>query len=459
MNIRHLTVRRTSIIVALLVAIVAVPSAAWAFWTAGAVGAGTATTGTLNAPTDVHAGATGTDVTITWTSPTQTYAASTLGYEVKDDGGNTVCSAASSTATSCSYTASTGTYRYAVTAVFESWTATSVVSNQLTVAATPSAVDASAGSGQSTAVSTAFPIALAATVTDTSGAAVPGMTVTFTAPGTDASGTFADGSPTATSTTDASGVAAAPTFTANGTAGTYTVTATATGITGSAGFSLTNQAADPAAPMGNGVTVTTPDGGTATDPARRFTAGTVAITSAPATGSASSTADLGAITVELQDASGASVDAATATAVSLSSNSTGTAVFAATRRGPAITSVTIPSGSSSVSFFYGDTRAGTPTVTAAVAGLTRATQVVTVTPAAARSLTFTTQPPSSVAESFTVAVQGVDQFGNPASVTLALDNPDNVPGATLNGMLARASGADGIAFFPACRSTRQATSR
>jgi hypothetical protein len=396
MSIRHLTVRGTSILVAVLLAIVAVPSAAWAFWTAGAVGAGTAATGTLEAPTDVRAGATGTGVTVTWTAPTQSYPVSTLGYEAKDDRGNTVCSAASPNATSCSYTASPGAFRYAVTAVFESWTATSDLSDQLTVSATPALFEASTGSGESAALSTAFPIPLAVTVTDTSGAAVPGATVRFTAPGTGASGTFADGSPTATSITDFSGEAAAPTFTANGTAGTYTVTATVTGIPGSAGFSLANQAADPAAPLDSGVPVATPDDATATDPARAVTAGTVAITSAPATGSASSTADLGAITVQLQDASGASVHAAIPTTVFLSSNSTGTTVFAATRRGPALTSVTIPSGSSSVSFFYGDTEAGTPTVTAAVAELTPATQVQVVTAAAAQVSTLPMPPPSSL---------------------------------------------------------------
>jgi hypothetical protein len=306
MSIRHLSMRRTWLLVTFLAAIIAVPSTAWAFWTAAAVGTGTALTGTLEAPTDVRADATGGDVVVSWASPTQSYPASTLGYEAKDDRGNTVCSAASPTATSCSYRASAGTFRYAVTAAFESWTATSDLSDPLTVTATPTVVEASAGSGQSAAPSTG----------------------------------------------------------------------------------------DPAASIGDGA-VATPDDSTATDPDRAVTADTVAITSAPATGSASSTADLGAITVELQDSSGAPVPAAIPTMVFLSSNSTGTAVFAATRRGPALTSVTIPPGSSSVSFFYGDTEAGTPTVTAEVAGLTPATQIQVVTAAVAQAPTLPTQPPSS----------------------------------------------------------------
>jgi hypothetical protein len=395
MSIRNRSGRRTTLLVAFLAAVVAVPSTAWAFWSAAAVGTGTALTGTLEAPTHVRAGADGGDVTITWTSPTQSYPASTLRYEAQDDRGNTVCSAVGPAATSCSYTASAGSFRYAVTAEFESWTATSGLSDQLTVSATPTVVEASAGSGQSAAPSTAFPVPLTVRVTDTSGVAVSGATVTFTAPATGASGSFADGSRTAMSTTDLSGAAAAPTFTANATAGSYTVTATVTGIPGSAAFSLANRAGDPAASTGNGAAVATPDDATATEPDRAVTTGTVAITSAPATGSASSTADLGPINVQLQDASGATVPAAVPTTVVLTSTSTGTAVFAATRRGAALSTVTIPAGSSSVSFFYGDTEAGTPTVTAAVAGLTPATQVEVVTAAAARVASFPTQPPSS----------------------------------------------------------------
>jgi hypothetical protein len=389
MSTRRLAVRRTSLLVALLVLIVAVPSTAWAFWTTGAVGVGTASTATLDAPTDVRADSAGTHVTITWAPPPLFYPASTFGYEVKDDQGTTVCRTDSPTAASCSYTASTGTYRYAVTAVLESWTATSDLSNELAVSTAPAAVAASAGWGQSAAVSTAFQAPLTVRVTDASGAAVPGATITFTAPGTGASGTFADGSPTAESTTDTSGEAAAPTFTANGTPGTYTVTAIATGIPGTASFGLTNEAtpapekADPPAPLSSDITVAPPDDAIVTDTPATVPAGTIAFISAPATGSASSTADLGAITVQLQDASGAPVRAATPTTVDLSSYSTGTTVFAAARRGPAITGVTIPSGSSSVSFFYGDTAVGSPTVTVVVAGLTPATQVQVVTASAA----------------------------------------------------------------------------
>src|SRR3712207_1362496 len=124
MSTRHRHVRRTAISLGLFVAVVATPSAAWAYWTTAGVGVGTATTATLEAPTGVRADATGTDVSIAWTPPAQACPARALGYEARDDRGTTVCSAASPTATSCSYTATTGTSRYTVTAVLESWTAT-----------------------------------------------------------------------------------------------------------------------------------------------------------------------------------------------------------------------------------------------------------------------------------------------------------------------------------------------
>ena len=205
-------------------------------------------------------------------------------------------------------------------------------------------------------------------------------------------GTFADGSPAATSTTDLSGEADAPTFTANGAAGTYTVTATVPGIPGSAAFSLANRAGAPAAPIGNGAAVTTrrprPTLTGRSRPARSRSP------VRPPRGRPRPPPTSAPSPFSCRTPQGANVPAAVLTTVFLSSNSTGTAVFAATRRGPALTSVTIPPGSSSVSFFYGDTEAGTPTVTATVAGLTPATQIQVVTAAAAQVPVLPTLPSS-----------------------------------------------------------------
>ena len=119
----------------------------------------------------------------------------------------------------------------------------------------------------------------------------------------------------------------------------------------------------------------------------------LAVTSAAVSGTASSTANLGPITVQEQDQFGNPTT--TATTVILSSNSTGAPLFSSTLNGPTTTSVSIPGGSSTVSFFYGDAKAGTPTVTAAASGLTSATQQETVNTAGASKLAFTQQPSNS----------------------------------------------------------------
>lgn len=114
-----------------------------------------------------------------------------------------------------------------------------------------------------------------------------------------------------------------------------------------------------------------------------------AFTTGPVSGAASNSATLGPITVERQTAGGVSVVApAGGTAVTLASSSTGTAKFTATSGGStAVTSVTIPAGSSSVSFYYADTKAGSPVITAS-GSLTSATQTETITAAVASKLDF-----------------------------------------------------------------------
>jgi hypothetical protein len=113
-------------------------------------------------------------------------------------------------------------------------------------------------------------------------------------------------------------------------------------------------------------------------------------TSTPVSGTASATATLGPVTVQMQDATNNPVNApAGGTVVTLTSTSTGTTRFSTTSGGAAVTSVTIPAGSSSASFFYGDTKAGTPTVTAASTGFTPGTQTETITPGAIAGIILT----------------------------------------------------------------------
>jgi len=89
----------------------------------------------------------------------------------------------------------------------------------------------------------------------------------------------------------------------------------------------------------------------------------------------------GIMTIQAQDAGSVARNLSASVTVDLTSNST-YGLFSSDGTNFNITSVTIPAGSSSVSFYYKDTRAGTPTITAAEnpsLGWTDATQQETIT--------------------------------------------------------------------------------
>lgn len=71
--------------------------------------------------------------------------------------------------------------------------------------------------------------------------------------------------------------------------------------------------------------------------------------------------------------------------MTLSSDSSGTAVFATTLTGTSVTSVTIPSGAPGANFYYGDTKAGNPLITAS-GPLASATQTEIITAAAVQAV-------------------------------------------------------------------------
>lgn len=96
--------------------------------------------------------------------------------------------------------------------------------------------------------------------------------------------------------------------------------------------------------------------------------------------------------------------------------------FATSASGPWTHSlvVTIPAGQSSATFYYQDTVAGTPTLTAVQAGQPPATLVVTVNAAAPASVRV--QPDSAVivgGQKKLFAAQVEDQFGNPSSAPVS----------------------------------------
>ena len=132
----------------------------------------------------------------------------------------------------------------------------------------------------------------------------------------------------------------------------------------------------------------------------------------------------GNITVQRQDPYGNPNTTDASRTATLSSTSSGTVTFVSTP-------LTIASGSSSASFTYKDTKAGTPTITAASTSpttITSATQVETVNPAAASQVAFTTQPSASTVAGVAFAAQPVvaieDPFGN--TVTTGSDSTVSV---------------------------------
>ena len=92
----------------------------------------------------------------------------------------------------------------------------------------------------------------------------------------------------------------------------------------------------------------------------------VVFTSSAVSGGGSSTASLGPITIQLQDTStGVAVALAptSATTINLTSSSL-TGVFSLTQNGASVSTLTIPAGSSTATFYYGDSTSGTPQITA-----------------------------------------------------------------------------------------------
>jgi len=130
----------------------------------------------------------------------------------------------------------------------------------------------------------------------------------------------------------------------------------------------------------------------------------------------------GPMTVQLQNGSGTPMNASSNLTVTLSSSSAQGA-FSASQGGTytATLNVTIPTGSSTTpSFYYQDTKAGSPTLTASAGGTASATQTETVN--AAGLSTITVSPISATvgtggAQSFTAS--GSDAYGNPVDVSSA----------------------------------------
>ena len=120
------------------------------------------------------------------------------------------------------------------------------------------------------------------------------------------------------------------------------------------------------------------------------------------------------LTIQLEDQFGNPTNATGPQTISLSTTSTGTAVFAPT-------SLSIAAGSGSASFTYNDQKAGTPTITATDTALTTTTvsQTETVNAAGASKMVFTNTPLTLTAgvTSSNLTIQLEDSFGNFTNAT------------------------------------------
>src|SRR2546427_295136 len=152
---------------------------------------------------------------------------------------------------------------------------------------------------------------------------------------------------------------------------------------------------------------------------------------------ATSSPTAGPITVQSQDSFGNPSNPSSTETVALTSSSPDSPTVSLTSDVSTHTSVSIPSSVNSVSFFYGDTKAGTPTITAASSGAfsSTVTQTETVNAAAASKLFFfflmIRRPPRSTLFPYTTLFRSQDSFGNPSNpsstetVALTSSSPDS----------------------------------
>jgi hypothetical protein len=156
----------------------------------------------------------------------------------------------------------------------------------------------------------------------------------------------------------------------------------------------------------------------------------LAFTSSPQliqTGSSSDT-----MTIQLEDGSGASVNAVASLAVNLTTGSA-TGAFRNTTDTGTITSVSIGASSSTASFKYRDSGAGAPTLTAQSTGhsLTNGTQTETV----ADQLNFTTTPQTLTAgtASGVITVELQDSAGAPVTAGFNITVQLQLPSTDVSG--------------------------
>ncbi|MBK7859377.1 MAG: hypothetical protein IPJ65_12295 [Archangiaceae bacterium] len=130
----------------------------------------------------------------------------------------------------------------------------------------------------------------------------------------------------------------------------------------------------------------------------------------------------GAMTLKLQDAQLTDTTAPTALSLAVSGPSLRFFTSSTCALSSLVTDAPVPAGAGTTTVYFIATGAGAPVVTASGAGLTLATQVQTIDPAAPVKLGFTTAPQGvqTTQCSGPVKLSTLDAFDNPSSVTAAL---------------------------------------
>lgn len=164
-----------------------------------------------------------------------------------------------------------------------------------------------------------------------------------------------------------------------------------------------------------------------------------------ADGPVGSTAQLGPVTVTVEDTYGNPVDPSADLTVNLSTTSS-TGEFSGTPGGAQTTSLTIPTGQNSATFYYGDPAAGTWTLTAKATGLSSATLSSTTVPGPPAKIGFQMEPGEAVAGlpfNIQPIVAVEDRFGNVVTSSSALTPYDNVSASITAGTGAQGASLGG----------------
>jgi trimeric autotransporter adhesin len=422
--------RRTRLILLILAAFTVVGTSAWAYWTTYGAGTASVSTGNLNAPSGVTVASTNNtgSVPVSWTGSSGTPVPQ--GYyltrvKLSDSTTSPACGSSPTSlitvGASCTDSSvPNGTFKYTVTAVYNTWTTTSGSSINITVSVPTQLAFTTSPSSTGTSA-TALPTQPVVAVQDVSGNTVvtdtSSVTLALTTPA---------GATLACTPNPRGAVAGVVTFTGCqiDNVGTYTLTATDGLLTPATSSSVTITAG---------------------------AASTLAVTTSPSS-STGGVAFASQPVVTVQDAGGNTVTTSVASVTLTITTPAGAALTCTANPKNAVAGVATFAGCS-ISL-----KTGTYTLTAASAGLANAVSTsFTISVGPATQLAFTTSPSASTAVNTSFAAQPAvtiqDAGGNKvttsvASVTLTITTP---AGAALTCTANPKNAVAGVDTFAACK--------